>query len=57
MNKTTNKAKSINIVVLVIKRFIDNLRQNSDIYPIRYYKKIVGAVISLMIKQLGVNQK
>ncbi|MEP7236414.1 MAG: hypothetical protein ABI685_01055 [Ferruginibacter sp.] len=39
MNKTQYHAKSGNMVVQTIKNFIGKLRQNPDIYPIRYYKK------------------
>lgn len=39
MNRTPYQAKTGNIVVLAIKSFIGKLRQNPDIYPIRYYKK------------------
>jgi len=39
MNKTSYQAKSGHIVVQVIKNFISKLRQNPDVYPIRYYKK------------------
>jgi hypothetical protein len=39
MNKTQYQAKSGHIVVQVIKNFIGKLRQNPDVYPIRYYKK------------------
>jgi len=38
MNKTPYQAKSENIVLRTIKNFIGKLRQNPDIYPIRYYK-------------------
>ncbi len=39
MNRTPYQAKSGNVVMLAIKSFIGKLRQNPDIYPIRYYKK------------------
>jgi len=39
MNKTPYQAKSGHIVVQAIKSFIGKLRQNPDVYPIRYYKK------------------
>lgn len=39
MNKTPYKAKSSHIVVQTIKNIIAKIRQNPDIYPIRYYKK------------------
>lgn len=39
MNKPPEQAKSSFIVVQVIKNFISKIRQNPDVYPIRYYKK------------------
>jgi hypothetical protein len=39
MNKTQYQAKSGHIVVQAIKNIIGKLRQNPDVYPIRYYKK------------------
>lgn len=39
MNKTENKTQSTHVVVQAIKNFIGKIRQNPDIYPIRYYKK------------------
>ncbi len=27
------------MVIQIIKNFIDKMRQNPDVYPIRYYKK------------------
>lgn len=39
MNKTSSQHKSEHIVVQAIKNFIGKLRQNPDVYPIRYYKK------------------
>lgn len=39
MIKTPYQSKSAHIVVQVIKNFISRLRQNPDVYPIRYYKK------------------
>ncbi|MBL7701031.1 MAG: hypothetical protein JNM14_02175 [Ferruginibacter sp.] len=39
MIKTSYQEKSGHIVVQVIKSFISKLRQNPDVYPIRYYKK------------------
>jgi hypothetical protein len=39
MNKSQDQAKNSHIVVQAIKSFIGKLRQNPDIYPIRYYKK------------------
>lgn len=38
-----NKAKPVNqsshVIVQAIRNFIDKMRQNPDVYPIRYYKK------------------
>ena len=39
MTKTPYQAKSGHLLVQVIKSFIGKMRQNPDIYPIRYYKK------------------
>ena len=39
MNRPKNQPNSSHIVVQVIKNFIGKIRQNPDIYPIRYYKK------------------
>jgi hypothetical protein len=39
MNKTPSQAKAGYLVVQAIKNFIGKLRQNPDVYPIRYYKK------------------
>jgi len=39
MNKPKNQTQSTHVVVQAIKNFIDRIRQNPDIYPIRYYKK------------------
>ena len=39
MNKIPSQAKSGHLVVQAIKSFIGKLRQNPDVYPIRYYKK------------------
>ena len=39
MTRTPYQAKPDHIVVHLIKSFISKLRQNPDIYPIRYYKK------------------
>lgn len=39
MNKTPYQAKSGHFVVQAIKTIIGKLRQNPDVYPIRYYKK------------------
>jgi hypothetical protein len=39
MNKIQNQAKPGHIIVRAIISFIGRLRQNPDVYPIRYYKK------------------
>jgi len=39
MNKTPYQAKPGHLLMQVIKSFIGKLRQNPDVYPIRYYKK------------------
>ncbi len=39
MHRDPYQAKSGHIVVQAIKSFIDKIRQNPDVYPIRYYKK------------------
>ena len=39
MNRNQEQAKSGHIVIQVIKNFISKIRQNPDVYPIRYYKK------------------
>ena len=39
MTKTPYQAKSGHIIVQAIRNFISKIRQNPDIYPIRYYKK------------------
>jgi hypothetical protein len=39
MNKSRYQTQSTHIVLQVIKNFISKIRQNPDIYPIRYYKK------------------
>jgi hypothetical protein len=39
MNRNPYQAKSGHVIVQAIKSFIDKLRQNPDVYPIRYYKK------------------
>lgn len=39
MIKTSYQEKSGHLVVQAIKSFISKLRQNPDVYPIRYYKK------------------
>jgi hypothetical protein len=39
MTKTPYPAKADHILVQAIKNFIGKIRQNPDVYPIRYYKK------------------
>jgi hypothetical protein len=39
MTRNPYPAKTDHILVQVIKNFIGKIRQNPDIYPIRYYKK------------------
>jgi len=39
MNKPKYQTQSTHILIQVIKDFISKIRQNPDIYPIRYYKK------------------
>ena len=39
MQKTSLPGKPINPLLQVIRKFINKLYQNADIYPIRYYKK------------------
>ena len=39
MNKSKYQTQSTHVVLQVIKNFIGKIRQNPDIYPIRYYKK------------------
>lgn len=39
MNKTRHQNQSTHIIVQAIRNFIDKIRQNPDVYPIRYYKK------------------
>ncbi len=39
MNKTDNPTQTTYVVIQIIKNFISKIRQNPDIYPIRYYKK------------------
>ncbi len=34
-----NQQLSTNPLIQVVKNFIGKLRQNPDVYPIRYYKK------------------
>jgi hypothetical protein len=39
MNKPGKQTQSTHVVIQAIKNFIGKIRQNPDIYPIRYYKK------------------
>jgi len=39
MNKPKYQTQTTHIVVQAIKNFIGKIRQNPDVYPIRYYKK------------------
>jgi len=39
MNKTNNQQPILNPLLQVVKSFIGKLRQNPDVYPIKYYKK------------------
>ena len=39
MNKPKYQTQSSPFLVQVIRNFIGKIRQNPDIYPIRYYKK------------------
>jgi len=39
MNKSKYQAQSTNALAQVIRNFISKIKQNPDIYPIRYYKK------------------
>lgn len=39
MTKVKYQTKNSHILVQMIKDFIGKLRQNPDMYPIRYYKK------------------
>ena len=39
MNKTKYQAPPTNVLTQVIRNFISKIKQNPDIYPIRYYKK------------------
>ncbi len=36
---TTNQPSTIHPVVYALKKFFSKLRQNPEIYPIKYYKK------------------
>jgi hypothetical protein len=39
MNKPKYQAQSTNALAQAIRNFIGKIKQNPDIYPIRYYKK------------------
>ncbi len=39
MTRNRYQAKTDHVLLQAIKNFISKLRQNPDIYPIRYYKK------------------
>lgn len=39
MNKTKYQGQSSHVIVQAIRNFFDKIRQNPDVYPIRYYKK------------------
>ena len=39
MEKSVRSNSSPNVMMQAVKNFISKLRQNPDIYPIRYYKK------------------
>lgn len=39
MNKAQYKANKSHIVIQAVMDFIARIRQNPEIYPIRYYKK------------------
>ena len=39
MNKSNNEQLNANPLLQVVKYFVDKLRQNPDVYPIKYYKK------------------
>jgi hypothetical protein len=39
MNKPEKKPASANVFVQIARNFMAKLRQNPDVYPIRYYKK------------------
>lgn len=39
MKTTNNQQTTKNLLVQVVRNFLGKLRQNPDVYPIRYYKK------------------
>ncbi len=39
MNKSNNEPLAVNPLLQIVKNFIGKIRQNPDMYPIRYYKK------------------
>lgn len=39
MNRIKPQTQSTHLVIQFIKDFIGKIRQNPDVYPIRYYKK------------------
>ncbi|MBS1742351.1 MAG: hypothetical protein JST81_04890 [Bacteroidetes bacterium] len=39
MNNHTQSSANIHPVIQLIRSFINKLRQNPDVYPIKYYKK------------------
>jgi hypothetical protein len=39
MNKPEKKTSGTNVFIQIAKNFMAKLRQNPDVYPIRYYKK------------------
>ncbi|MBK8609396.1 MAG: hypothetical protein IPL84_05495 [Chitinophagaceae bacterium] len=39
MNRTPYQPKKGHVIIQAIKIFIGKIRQNPDVYPIRYYKK------------------
>jgi hypothetical protein len=39
MKTPNNQQKTKNLLVQVVMNFLGKIRQNPDVYPIRYYKK------------------
>lgn len=39
MNKPEKKPSTENVFIQIARNFMAKLRQNPDVYPIRYYKK------------------
>jgi hypothetical protein len=39
MNNPVKKPTTMNVFLQIARSFIGKLRQNPDVYPIRYYKK------------------